>query len=265
MRFIKLKFRAKAETKIQKRFHMPKKVWIPLAVVLVIAGVPVLALGWMGFVPGLSTIMGSTSQRNLDVNFTQQNLASFQQKMPLAIKDDTLAPINPINTEQKELLAQPIQAQNVALSQEDVTATLNSYHWSWIPVNNIQVRLTDGTVEVSGLLNNDHLDAFEQYVANGHSLSPSVANAISWSKHFRNYAPVYLRAKVYVTNNVLSFKLEQAQIGRLDIPLGLAGSTLRQGVYANIKANNLDIQTAYFSDKTLHFGGTYPSVIYVRN
>jgi len=251
----------------RKQYRMPKKIWIPFAVVLIVIVVPVLVLGFMGLVPGLSNIMGSASQRNLGVSFSQQDLTSFQQKTPLDFKDSSLAPASPISTSSKQLLTQPVTVQSVSLSQEEITATLDSHNWSWLPITNAQIRLTSGTVEVSGLLNSDHLNAFEQYIGNGHALSANATNLIDWSRHFRNHVPVYLRAQASVTNNVLSFKLEQAQIGRLNIPLDLVvnGTTLRQGIQTNITANNLDVKTAYAVNGTLNFSGTYPSVIYVKN
>lgn len=251
----------------QKRFHMSKKVWIPLAVALIVLAIPTLVLGFMGLVPGLSNIMGSASQRNLGVNFSQQDLTSFQQKTPLNFKNSTLAPISAVDASNKQLLTQPVTVQNVSLSQEEITATLDSHNWSWLPITNTQIRLRTGTVEISGLLNSSHLNAFEQYISNGHALSANATNLISWSRHFRNHVPVYLKAQASVTDNILNFKLEQAQIGRLSIPLDLVvnGTTLRQGIQTNITANNLDVKTAYATNGALNFSGTYPSVIYVKN
>jgi hypothetical protein len=252
-------------TKSRKHFHVPKKVWIPSAIALILVVVPVVVLGWMGLVPGISDLMGSTSQRNLGVSFTKQNLVSFEQNVPLDFEDSSLAPVNPLNTSEKQLLTQPVTVQGATLSQDEVTAMLDSYHWTWMPVNNTQVRFTDGTVELSGLLNTDHLNAFEQYIANGQSLNPNVKRLIDWSRHFRNNAPIYVKAQIEATNDILAFKLEQVQIGRFDIPIDLIGPHLGEGVYTNITVTNLNVQAAYFTDQTLHFSGTYPSVIYVRN
>jgi hypothetical protein len=247
-----------------KRIHIPKKVWIPSSIVLVALVIPLLVLGWMGLVPGLSNLMGSASQRNLGVSFTQQSLASFEQKTPLAFKDYTLAPVSLVNASERQALTQPVNVQGVTLSQAEVTAMLNSYHWSWLPISNPQVRFTNGTVEISGLLRTDHLNAFESYLANGQSLNPKTVRLINWLSHFRNNVPVYVKAQTFSADNFVSFKLKQAQIGRFNVPMSLLGPSAGQTTGADITTDNLQIQQAYITSGELHFSGTYPSVIYVQ-
>ncbi|HUB93372.1 MAG TPA: hypothetical protein VMB52_02610 [Verrucomicrobiae bacterium] len=252
-------------SKDRTRHHIPKKVWIPSSILLLLIIVPVLFLSWLGLVPGLSNLMSSNNQRNLGVRFTQQSLTSFEQQTPLTFKNDALAPVNPADTSEKQVLAQPVNVQDVTLGQDEVTALLNSNHWSWMPIDNIQVRFGNGTVELSGLVRTDHLNAFENYIANGKPLNSNVTRLINWSEHFRNNAPIYIKLQTFSVDNFVSYKLEQVQVGRFTIPIRWISSSLGQVNGADIKTTDLQIQRAYLTEGELHFSGTYPSVVYVKN
>ncbi len=233
---------------------------------LIIAAIPIFILGWMGFVPGLSTLMGSTGQKNLGVRITSQNLANMQYETPLTFKSYSQAPANLQRTGTQQIFTQPAYVQHVTLSQADATALLDAYPWSWMPLDNAQVRFAAGTVEISGLLNTARMQALaQQYVAHSKGHNSTFSELIGWISNLRNHAPIYLKAQASVVNGSLKFKLEQVQVGRLTIPNGLIQSSTNQGATIHASAGDLHAQTIYFTDQTLHFTGTYPSVIYVKH
>ena len=51
-----------------------------LIVVLVLILIPTLVLGYLGFVPGVSAIMGSNRPRDLGVRYTEADLSSLMAK-----------------------------------------------------------------------------------------------------------------------------------------------------------------------------------------
>lgn len=241
-----------------------KKLWVSLSVFTVILLLPVLLLGWMGLVPGLSNLMGSANPKDLGVRYSQSDVTTYKQKTSIQFKDYTMAPVNPNNPTEKLLLANPTSVPQLNLSQEEIMAMINFNNWSWMPVENIQVRLTEGIVEISGSLNVDRIEEFREYISGGGNLDPDATNAINWAKRLRNNAPIYIKANASISNNVLSFTLLQAQIGRLSIPLGNIGDDLSSGTTANINSDHFSASSAKLTSGTLQFSGTYPATIYIK-
>lgn len=242
-----------------------KLLWVIIVIIVIFLALPVLVAGWLGFVPGLSNLMGSADPKDLGVRYSQQDVDSYKQKTTIAIKDYSLAPQDPKNPAEKSVLANPKSVNEMNLTQEEITAAINSTGWTWMPVENTQVRITDGTIEISGKLNLDRIDEFSQYISDSGNNDQDVKNSINWAKRLTNNAPVYAKANAIITNNVLSFKLLEAQIGRLDIPLGKVGNELSNGgTQAIINADNFSVNSAELLDNNLLFTGVYPATIYLK-
>jgi hypothetical protein len=247
--------------KTKKRRKWP---WIVSAVVLVLVVIPVFVLGYLGFVPGLSSLMGATKARDLGVRYTEADFTSYQTKTGRQFLDFANAPDNPLKPGKKTIFADP-KPQDTVTTQEEITAAINLVGWSWMPLTNAQVRFGDGTVEVSGNLNMDQLSNFVDFIGGvGYSQS-DIDKALSWGKRLAGNPPVYVKATTSVTNNVLSMTVEQVKIGRFSAPLDIAGKVLNTAtVNALDNAYGLNTESATFSDGQLHFVGTSPTTIYVK-
>lgn len=262
MKFRKNKLRASNLPTSGRKSH--KKLWISLSVFGVILLLPVLLLGWMGLVPGLSNLMGAANPKDLGVRYGQTNVNTYKQKTSLRFIDYSLAPTNPANPNEKQLLTNLISVSQLNLTQEEVTAAISSNNWSWMPANRVQARFSDNIIEVSGSLDVDKIENFRQYISGNNSLDSDATNAINWAKRLRNNAPVYIKANVNIVNNNLTFTLLQAQIGRLNIPLGSLGADLKNGTSAKINSQYFSSTSTKLIPGNLEFTGTYPTTIYVK-
>ncbi len=153
------------EIKHAKKSH--KKRNIIILVIAFVILVPVFIAGWLGFVPVLSTLLGATKPRDLGIRYTDYDFSSYQQKTKINFVDFANAPDNPNKPGKKTVFADPKVVENLQLTQEELTAAVNSTGWLWMPVKNAQIRLTDNTVEVSGNLNMKYIDEFINFCKEG--------------------------------------------------------------------------------------------------
>lgn len=239
--------------------------WVVSALVLVFIVIPVFVLGYLGFVPGLSSLMGATKARDLGVRYTEADYVSYQTKTGGQFLDYVNAPTNLLSPGKKTIFANP-EYMNVSLTQEEITAAINLIGWSWMPLANAQVRLGDGTIEISGNLNVDQISNFVDFIGGVGYDQASIDNALSWGKRLAGNPPVYIKAAVSVTNNVLNMNVEQVKVGRLSVPMDIAGKVLNSGtVNALDNTYGLNTESATISSDQLHFVGTSPTTIYVKH
>jgi hypothetical protein len=249
------------KSEAKKRRKWP---WVVGSLVLVFIVIPVLVLGYLGFVPGLSGLMGATKPKDLGVRYSQADFTSYQQKTGRQFLDFANAPANPLKPGKKTIFADP-QPQNTATTQEEITAAINLVGWSDMPITNAQVRFGDGTVEMSGNIDLDQVSNFVSFIGGVGYSQTDIDKALSWGKRLAGNPPIYIRASAAVTNNVLAMQVQQVQIGRFNAPLDTANTVLSTGTINALKNTyGLDIQSATFSNGQLHFAGTAPTTVYVK-
>lgn len=246
-----------------RRTHRLRTMLIVLAVFLLVA---ILIAGWYGVVPGVSNVMGANKARDLGVRYTAADLVSYKEKTNITFADFATAPENPNRSGKKTIFAKPRTVESLALTQEELTAAVNSLDWRSIPLDNVQIRASEGVVEVSGNLNAENISSFIAFIGGvGYSQS-DVDKAAGWAQKLVNNAPVYVKAAVSAENDQLSFSLDEATVGRLDIPQDIAANVLRTGLTSAINnADNYAIKSASFSNGQLNFSGTYPTTVYVAH
>lgn len=239
--------------------------WISLIVLAIIMLIPVLIAGWFGFVPGLSSLLGAKQAKDLGVTYTQADYTSYLEKTASEFRPLSEAPNDPNNPGKKVVFDNPKTADNITLTQEELTAAINESNWLWMPLRNTQVRISGGTVEVSGNLNLDHLDEFIGFIGGIDYSREDIENAISWGKRLANNAPVYIKSDVSVKDRHLNMVITEAKIGRFTAPIDIAGQAISAGTTNTlVNTPNFEVVTAAFQDGTLTFSGTYPSTVYVK-
>lgn len=239
------------------------KILLTIALILLI---PLLLVGgWLGFVPGLSNIMGARSVKDLGVTYTEQDYESYLDKTSTEFLNINDAPAQPDSPNKKVVFADQATAENMTLTQEEITAAINESGWIWMPLTDVQVRMNDGGVEVAGRLNTDHLQSFITYIG-GIDVDPGqVESAIGWAERLLGSAPVYLRVDTSISDGSLQLSLAEGNIGRFSIPTEIGNTVLRTGT-ESVLSNTplLDISSVQFQDGSLQFSGTYPSTVYVK-
>lgn len=237
-----------------------------VSIVTLVIVVPLLIAGWMGFVPGLSNILGSRTPKDLGVTWTAADLTSYKAKTGTNFLDFVNAPANPDKPGKKTIFSDPKTVTNLVLTQAEITAAINSLGWELAPLTNVQVRLTPGTMEVSGNVKLDRVVDFVNFIGGVGYSSSDVQKAVNAGKSFVNGAAFYAKARASVTDNVLGFTLENVQIGRYAPPLDVATKVISTGGSNGLhNTKYLDVQSATIGQGTLSFSGTYPTTMYVKH
>jgi hypothetical protein len=246
-----------------KKHHLLKLfLGIFIVVLLSLVGVA----GWLGFVPGLSDILGAHTPQDLGVRWSDTDFISYRVKTDSTFKDFAEAPDNPERPGKKSVFADPKTVENLSLTQEEITAAINSLGWAWLPAENVQVRLTKDTVEISGNIKLAHAKEFVNFIGGVGYSSSDVTKAVDWGTKFVEGGAFYAKGGASVKDDQLTLNLQSIRIGRFSAPLDIATTVIYTGGSNGINnTQNLEIKSATVTDGALSFSGTYPTTVYVRH
>lgn len=229
---------------------MAKKILIILGVLILIL---VLALGYLGFLPWLSSVFGSDRPRDLGVRPMPQDLDSAMTKlavqaMPPVVDDNTRQQLIadaakkrpklkvPSKTEQPQPAPGPVkpsgpvtsgtfikvlvttwQPQNVdvVLTSAEITGLLQTGSWKSWPISNAQILInTDGSAEMVGLISVNRLYIFAGMTGIPTSMIDDFFDYVKFKHDF----PFYIKSRGQIDNNKVQMVLEKVEVGRLSIP-----------------------------------------------
>ncbi|HNQ16490.1 MAG TPA: hypothetical protein PKJ26_01270 [Candidatus Woesebacteria bacterium] len=223
---------------------------------LIVVGT-VLVLGYLGFVPVISSLFGSDKPRDLGVVATQENYDQYLAKADTTLK--TLdAPV-----EGKSIVYSGSELLTTSFSQEEVTGRLNLSTWKYMPIDQVQVKFSpDGTVEVAGRLRMDRLDGFIAQVGGTQYSKADVEKGLDYLGVLTVNPVVYGKGTGSVTNNQVTAQIDYLEVGRLPVPLDKIDASGTFVSVANHIINNvpgLDVQQADFTGGKLNFTGSVPT------
>lgn len=229
---------------------MAKKILIIVGVIILII---VLALGYLGFLPWLSSVFGSDRPRDLGVRPMPQDLDTAMTKlavqaMPPVVDDNTRQQLIadaakkrpklkvPTKTEQAQptpgptkpsgpvtsgtfikVLVSTWQPQNVdvVLTSAEVTGLLQTGTWKSWPISNAQILINaDGSAEMVGLISVTRLNIFAGMTGIPTSMIDDFFDYVK----FRHDFPFYVKSRGQIDNNKVQMVLEKVEIGRVSIP-----------------------------------------------
>jgi hypothetical protein len=214
----------------------------------------VLVLGYLGFMPGVSALFGSSTPKDLGVKYTAQDYANAHAKMGSVMQDTTATSIK---DSIKYSGSKPVTA---SFTSEELTATANSGKWKYRPVKDVQVKVSkDGTVEVSGIIIKNRIDKVAEvygYTAEDIKKGEDIIGFVPGNPTF------YAKGKATVINNQVSLNIEEMQIGKIDaknlISEGQAQSIVDSGI---AQVPGLNVKSLTFEDGKMNFDGTVPASI----
>ncbi len=180
--------------------------------IVVLLAIVLLAGGYVGLVPGLSTIMGSNKPKDLGIAIpTDAEKIAAQSKTGAEIV--SLPTDTPLD---KAIRYEGENKTSFTFTSEEGTALLNRGKNKYFPFSNLQVRFNpDGSTEISGMVNMDKLFSFVQTL--GFSTS-DVDKALETYKLPRINMPFYAKGVGSATDNKASFSISTLQAGRLTVP-----------------------------------------------
>lgn len=250
--------------KVHKK-HRGLKIFLGILASILL--VVILVGGWFGVVPGASNLLGANKPRDLGIRYSEADYQSFLATTKTNFLDYATAPDNPLKPGKKTVFADPVSVNGLNVSDVELTAAAANTDWLWMPLKNAQVKFSPGTVEVSGNIDTTYLKEFINFIGGVGYSQEDIDKGIEYGKKLVGSSPaLYFKAKASVTNDVLSYKVEQVQVNRFSVPIDIASKVLGTGTSnAIIRADNFEAKSVTATDGALIFSGTYPSTIYVKH
>lgn len=220
----------------------------------------IIILGYFGFFPGLSTVFGSNQPRDLGVRYTEEDLASGNEKSGVVFG---VLPQDTPNTE--SVVYSGEQSINDSFTDEELTAMMNNCTWKYCPFSDVQIRVgADNSVEFSALFHVDRLDGYAERFYLDENIVKTVKSALKISG---KQTPVYFVGSPSVSEDQVTLKVESAEVGRFPVPAVWVNDyqddaeTFLEGQFSQVPGFSLT--SVRFSEGKLFFDGTYPESEYV--
>lgn len=187
-----------------------KKLLLIIFILFVV--VPVLILGYLGIIPGLSDLMGANKPRDLGIKYSQSDLSSIHAKS--LVKYETL-PSNVVPA-MTRLFSGERQFSG-DFSSAEITATMNNQNWIHWPFKNLQVKFNaDGSGEISGTLIKSKVSGYAASIGVPQQAADFIA------KYIPNDPAFYVKGKAALSENKVSvFEPQAFQIGRIPMPVSV--------------------------------------------
>src|SRR5450830_79222 len=232
---------------------------------IVIVILVILGLGYLGFVPGVSKILGSDKPRNLGITY---------------YTDADLKPITSKNHVQRIVLESApdikssfvlkgTQAINNVFTDKEITARLGQESdWLFNPFTNVQVKIgKDGTVEASGVVRVDRLRGYAEATGVSSQEIEAISKGMDKYKVPRISFPAYVKGSLSIENNKLNIDRSELYIGKIPVAKALYGqakSAFEGFVYERLTSGgygSLYVKSLSFSNGKMSFSGNIPKII----
>lgn len=234
-----------------------------IAIVLILL-IPLLVLGWLGLVPGLSGLLGADHPKDLGVQYSASDVQNYQSKFGITFAQRSAAPDDPSRPGKKRLFADP-KPVDTTFTQEELSAALNSADLAWLPLRAIQIKLSNHTAEVSGLLSTGRIPKFLKIAAGLGFKEGDLAQVAAYAEKLADDVPVYIKAGGAVENSELNLRIEELGIGRFTVSPDVIAKAVPDGIHKTIKSSDhFAIHSATPREGSLAFSGILPTTIYLR-
>jgi len=218
-------------------------------------------------------MLGANQPKDLGVQYTPSDLASVERKAGIKLEDTGDAPDHPAalatpatTTTPEAPVRQTVPTEPKSLetsfTQEELSAALNSASLSWLPLKDVQIRLSDHVIEISGLLNREGISEVVKIAGRADLTESSLARFAGYAERLVDNVPVYVKARGGVDNSNLNLELQDVSLGRFNFPSDLLAKIAPGGIHRTIRGgDSFAIQTATPRNGSLAFTGTLPSTI----
>jgi len=192
-----------------------------LLFILLLLIIIVIVMAYLGFIPVLSEMMGSTKPRDLGVHPAPADLVSAQAKLKGVRFEYPLA----ASVQKHPTTASGSVDLNIVLTAEEITALIQSGKYRTWPFRGVQVRINpDGSAEAAGMLILSKVGAYAQVAGADAGMVLDALN--SWK--IMQDVPFYVAGKGSVTNGKVTLDVQKAELGRLAAPEALIASNKPQ-------------------------------------
>lgn len=183
-----------------------------LVIIILVVGL----VGYAGFVPGVSDIIGTNKPRDLKIEITEADGDSAQAKLGQSFAD-------PSDDPHQQLVDAGGTPVNTRLTQEEFSAHIEKLH----PVSDVQIKFDGDTFEISGRIDKDRIPAFARTI--GVDDGKSNQEILNIVEQYIPVSPVfYAKGTGVLENNVADVSFEKAELGRVPVPSNEASSALEE-------------------------------------
>jgi len=238
-----------------------KKFAVGLIVVIIVV---VLGLGYLGFVPGVSKMLGSDKPRDLGIRYTDADLNSITSKN--SVQRVVLESAPDIKS---SFVLEGSQAIKNVFTDKEITARLGQESdWLFNPFTNVQVKIGEnGMVEASGVVRVDRLKGYAEATGVSSTDIEAISKGMDKYKVPRISFPAYIKGNLSIENDRINIDLSELYIGKIPVPKELysqAKSSFEDFVYKRLTSGgygSLYVKSLSFSNGTMSFSGNIPKVI----
>lgn len=183
--------------------------------------------GALGYIPGLSKVLGAEKPRDLGITYTEADFATARAKSQLQYIE--LPSTNPPELSIIRAGTRPI---TTSWNSAEMTSLLNDRPWKYWPISDVQLRINDdGSVELSGVVDRDILKGYAAAIG----VSPEVATGVI--SFLPPKSAFYIKATTSLKDNkVNNFEIQSVSYGKMIIPVSI--------LLSQNKNNMINIATA---------------------
>ncbi|HLD51137.1 hypothetical protein A3K34_01555 [candidate division WWE3 bacterium RIFOXYC1_FULL_40_10] len=223
--------------------------------IIIFVVVILLAGGYLGIVPGLSSVFGSDKPRDLGIVFAPGDTLAAQSKTGvklMALPKET-AISESIKFEGKKDVT-------FEMTSQELSALANNRPWKYYPFSQVQIRVNaDSSVEAAGLVDITTLYSYVQALGYEEKL---VQEAIQKLPYSPESMPFYIAGKGFVVNNDISLEVNKLEVGRIEVPKEFVSEAKVLVIDAletfMDKVSGFNAESIQVSDGKVHFKGTVP-------
>lgn len=243
---------------------MKKSLTILLVFVVLLTVGGILLLGYFGIIPMPGDFFNVTKPKDLGVTYTEEDYDEFMAKTESQVLSFDKAP-EELQTGPGIVFTSP-KTYDMSFTNSEISARINYSNWSSMPVENVQVKFSDGgIIEVSGNLITSKLKNFASIAGYGGYSEENVDKGLNWIEKLGTNPAFYIKAKTEITNNELSLDTESIEINRLGLPADQANKALTIATETIVKSvTGLDTEKLTITENAYNFKGNAPSVIYSK-
>jgi hypothetical protein len=172
----------------------------------------VLILGYLGFVPILSDLMGANRGRDLGVSYTTADYDFARSKLGF-----TLNTSSPDVFPADSITVGGFKPLTATLTSAELTALVNKLTdtWKYFPLENVQIRInSDGSLEIQSTLLLNRFEGFAQAIKMSESTLSKIRPVLAIIQTNPSF---YMKCSFTIKDGVAQSTFSQIQIGKVDM------------------------------------------------
>jgi len=239
------------------------KILVLLVVLIILGGIGYVT--YLGFMPGLSNLVGANKPKDLGITYTK---ADFNKDIEKSVTKVEFT--NSLTDASKSIIFSGQKDLTQSFTSAEISSRLNYSSWVYMPVANTQVRFnSDGTLEFSGNLVMNNLNGFINAIGGVGYTQADIEKGLGYLNIIKTDPPIYLKVKPTVINNQVTLSFSSATVGKMSIPLDkIDANSFMAGLTEKIMGEipGFNAKSVTITDNQMNFSGTVPETakVYTR-